>query len=213
MYMLFGLITGFIAAIPVGPVNVYVISQTMKRDFFHGLMAGITTALLDATYCLIAIVGVSQITFNLNKYEAVMKAVAAIVLLVLAFRLARHSRKYKDAQAVENKVPSSFSAKSILGVVALYVSNPSLYFWWLGVAGMVTSHYWVMESGPSPWLFSLSCGAGGFLWYFILVRYVATKHHQISPQTFRRIFLIMSVILFVLAIYTLVTIFYKIKLL
>jgi arginine exporter protein ArgO len=213
MYVLFGLITGFIAAIPVGPVNVYVISQTMKRDFFHGLMAGIATAILDATYCLVAIIGVSQITFNLNKYEAVMKAVAAFVLLVLAFRLARHSRKYKDPRAVENKVPSTFSAKSILGVVALYVSNPTLYFFWLGVAGMVTSHYWVMESGASPWLFSISCGAGGFLWYFILVRYVATKHRQFSPKTFRRIFEVMSVILFVLAVYSLVTIFYKIKLL
>jgi arginine exporter protein ArgO len=70
-----------------------------------------------------------------------------------------------------------------------------------------------MESGASPWLFAISCGSGGFLWYFILVRYVATKHHQFSPRTFRRIFLIMSVILFVMAIYTLVTIFYKIKLL
>lgn len=213
MYIIFGILTGFIAAIPVGPVNVYVITQTMKRDFFHGLMAGITTAFLDATYCLIAIIGVSQITFNLNKYQAFMKAIAAFVLLVLAFRLARHSRKYRDDQAMEAKLPSSFSAKTILGVVALYVSNPSLYFWWLGIAGMVTSHYWVMESGASPWLFALSCGVGGFLWYFILVRYVATKHHQFSPRTFRRIFLIMSVILFVMALYTLVTIFYKIKLL
>lgn len=213
MYVFIGLIIGFIAAIPVGPVNVYVISQTMKKDFFHGLMAGITTAVLDTIYCLIALIGVSQITFNLNKYLSLMKALAAFVLLVLAFRLARHSRKYRNRQAAEPKIPSAFSAKTILGVVALYVSNPSLYFFWLGVAGLVTSHYWVMESGISPWLFAFSCGIGGFLWYLILTRYVATKHHQFSPKTFRRIFEVMSIILFVLAIYTLVTIFYKIKLL
>jgi L-lysine exporter family protein LysE/ArgO len=213
MVVLIGLLIGFIAAIPVGPVNVYVISQTMKRDFFHGLMAGIATAALDAAYCLIAIIGVSQITFNLNKYMTVMKALAAFVLLILAFRLARHSRTYKDTRAVERKIPTSFSAKTIVGVVILYVSNPSLYFFWLGVAGLVTSHYWVMESGVSPWLFALSCGAGGFLWYLILTRYVATKHHQFSPRTFRRIFIVMAAIMLVLAVYTLVTIFYKIKLL
>jgi L-lysine exporter family protein LysE/ArgO len=213
MYVLIGLIIGFIAAIPVGPVNVYVISQTMKRDFFHGLMAGVTTAVLDTTYCLIALIGVSQITFNLNKYLSLMKALAAFVLLILAFRLARHSRKYKSGQILESKVGGSFSAKSILGVVALYVSNPSLYFFWLGIAGLVTSHSWVMETGVSPFLFALSCGAGGFLWYLIVTRYVATKHHQFSPKTFRRIFEVMSIILFVLALYTLVTIFYKIKLL
>lgn len=213
MYILFGLITGFIAAIPLGPVNVYVISQTMKRDFFHGLMAGVTTAVLDTIYCLIAVIGVSQITFNLNKYQAYMKAIAALVLLVLAVRLARQSRSYKNGQATERPLQSSFSAKSLLGVVALYVSNPSLYFFWLFVAGLVTSHYWVRESGASPWIFALSCGTGGFLWYFILVRYVATKHHQFSPQTFRRIFIVMAVILLILAAYTLLTIFYKIKLL
>ena len=155
----------------------------------------------------------SQITINLNKYQAFMKAVAAFVLLVLAFRLAMHSRTYKDGQVGETKLSTKFSAKTILGVVALYVSNPSLYFFWLGVAGLVTSHYWVMERGTTPWLFAISCGAGGFLWYFILVRYVATKHHQFSPRTFRRIFLVMSVILLVLAVYTLATIFTKIKLL
>jgi arginine exporter protein ArgO len=213
MYVFIGLVIGFIAAIPLGPVNVYVISQTMKRGFFHGLSAGITTAVLDTTYCMIALIGVSQITSSLNKYLSLMKALAAFVLLVLAVRLAQHSRKYRSARAIEPKIPSSFSAKTILGVVALYVSNPSLYFFWLGVAGLVTSHYWVTEKGAIPWLFAFSCGAGGFLWYLILTRYVATKHQQFSPKTFRRIFEVMSVILFVLAIYTLVTIFYKIKLL
>lgn len=213
MVVLIGLLIGFVAAIPLGPVNVYVISQTMKRDFFHGLMAGITTAVLDMTYCLIAIIGVSQITVSLNKYLTVMKALAALVLLVLAFRLARHSRTYKDSQVIEPKIPTRFSAKTIVGVVILYVSNPSLYFFWLGVAGLVTSHYWVTESGASPWIFAFSCGMGGALWYLIVTRYVATKHHQFAPRTFRRIFVVMSVILLVVAIYTLVTIFYKIKLL
>jgi L-lysine exporter family protein LysE/ArgO len=213
MYIFFGLVIGFLAAIPVGPVNVYVISQTMKRDFLHGLMAGITTAFLDAVYCLVAVIGVSQITYNLNKYQNIMKAVAAFVLLVLAFRLSRHSLSYKEEQALAPKVPSSFSAKTILGVVALYVSNPSLYIFWLGVAGFLTSHYWIKESGASPWLFAVSCGTGGFLWYFTLVRYVATKHHQFSVRTVRRMFVGMAVILVVIAVYTVLTIFFKIKLL
>jgi L-lysine exporter family protein LysE/ArgO len=211
MYVLIGLLIGFIAAIPLGPVNVFVISQTIKRDFLHGLMAGITTAFLDTTYCFIAIIGVSQVTFNLNKYLPVMKVLAAFVLLVLAFRLAQHARKAKEPQPP--KIQSSSPAKTIVGVVILYVSNPSLYFFWLAVAGLVTSHYWVSDTGTSPYIFAICCGAGGALWYLILTRYVATKHHQFSPRTFQRIFWAMAAILFILAIYTLLTIFFKIKLL
>jgi L-lysine exporter family protein LysE/ArgO len=211
MYVLIGLIIGFIAAIPLGPVNVYVISQTMKRDFLHGLMAGIATAVLDTTYCLVAIIGISQITFNLNKYLPIMKGLAAFVLFVLAVRLAQQSKRYKEP--LPAKIPTSFSAKTILGVVILYISNPALYFFWLGVAGLVTSNYWVSDTGMSPYIFAVCCGTGGGLWYLILTRYVAIKHHQFSPRTFQRIFLVMAVILFVLAAYTLVTIFFKFKLL
>jgi len=62
-------------------------------------------------------------TFAAFRLYDVLPAFPAFVLLVLAFRLARHSRKYKDPQAVENKVPSTFSAKSILGVLTLAASR------------------------------------------------------------------------------------------
>jgi hypothetical protein len=61
MFIFTGLLIGFIAAIPLGPINVFVISQTMKRDFFHGFIGGITACVLDAAYCLMAILGMSQI--------------------------------------------------------------------------------------------------------------------------------------------------------
>jgi len=33
MFVLIGFLIGFLAAVPVGPVNIYTISQTLKRDF------------------------------------------------------------------------------------------------------------------------------------------------------------------------------------
>ena len=66
MFVLLGLIVGFFAAIPLGPVNIFVISQTIKRDFLHGFLAGLTTAILDFIYCLIALVGFFHISFSLN---------------------------------------------------------------------------------------------------------------------------------------------------
>jgi len=62
VYVLIGILIGFVAAIPLGPVNVYVISQAIKRDFLHGFMAGLTSAVLDFVYCLVAILGLTQVT-------------------------------------------------------------------------------------------------------------------------------------------------------
>jgi L-lysine exporter family protein LysE/ArgO len=211
MAFLIGLVIGFVAAIPIGPVNVFVISQVLKRDFLHGFMAGATAAFLDTIYCLAAVIGMSQISFNLNKYNHLLKAAAAAVLLFLAVRLFFQAKSFKEPQ--EPKSAKKFSARSMLGVVLLYVTNPSLYVFWGGVAAFVTSHELVSDRGMSPFLFAVACGLGALLWSFTLTRYVAKYHHLFSPRTFHRIFLILAVILLVFGIYTLVSIFVHVKLL
>lgn len=212
MPILIGLVFGFVAAIPLGAVNVFVISQTVKRDFFHGFMGGLTAAVLDTIYCLIALLGISQVTFNLDRYLGlpILKVVAALVLIVLGFRLVQQAKTYKEA--IPDKKSTSFSPRPMLGAVLLYVSNPALYAFWIVVAGTVTSHYWVSETTMSSVLFALSVGIGGLAWYFILTYYVAKYHHQFKAKTFRVIFLILAVVLFAIAAYTLITLFVKLKL-
>ncbi|MCX6576590.1 MAG: LysE family transporter [Candidatus Aminicenantes bacterium] len=210
MYILLGILIGFVAAIPLGPVNVFVISQALKRDFLHGFMAGITAAVLDTLYCLVAILGIAQVTYGLAKFLPVMKVFAALLLAFLGYRLYVQSKTYHETKP-SNKM-TSFSPRPMLGVLLLYVMNPSLYIFWLGTAGFVTSHYFVAQTGKTPVFFSIACGIGGVIWYFILTHYVATHHHQFKPRTFQRIFLVLAVVLFVFAAYSLLTVFINVKL-
>ena len=210
MYILLGILIGFVAAIPLGPVNVFVISQALKRDFLHGFMAGITAAVLDTIYCLVAILGIAQVTYGLAKFLPAMKVFAALLLTFLGYRLYVQSKTYHETKP-SNKM-ASFSPRPMLGVLLLYVMNPSLYIFWLGTAGFVTSHYFVAQTGKTPVFFSIACGIGGVIWYFILTHYVATHHHQFKPRTFQRIFLVLAVVLFVFAAYSLLTVFINVKL-
>ncbi len=210
MYILLGVLIGFAAAIPLGPVNVFIISQALKRDFLHGFLAGITAAVLDILYCLVAILGIAQVTYNLNKFLPVMKVLAALLLTFLGYRLFIQSKTYREAKP-SNKI-RSFSPRPMLGVILLYITNPSLYIFWLGTGGFVTSHHFVSHTGKTPIFFSIACGIGGVVWYFILTHYVATHHHQFKPRTFQRIFLVMAFILFVFAGYTMLTVFFNISL-
>jgi len=210
VYILLGILIGFVAAIPLGPVNVFVISQALKRDFLHGFMAGITAAVLDTLYCLVAILGIAQVTYGLAKFLPVMKVFAALLLAFLGYRLYVQSKTYHETKP-SNKM-TSFSPRPMLGVLLLYVMNPSLYIFWLGTAGFVTSHYFVAQTGKTPVFFSMACGIGGVIWYFILTHYVATHHHQFKPRTFQRIFFVLAVVLFVFAAYSLLTVFINVKL-
>jgi L-lysine exporter family protein LysE/ArgO len=209
MYILIGLVIGFIAAIPLGPINVFIISQTMKRDFFHGFIGGITACVLDSVYCLIAILGLSQVTSLINRWVVVLKVGAALFLFAIAVRLFLQSKEKREPKTEKPEIKKS--PRPALAVLLMYISNPTLVAWWIGIAGMITSHYWVTASGMKPFLFALACGLGGALWYFILTRYVSKYHHMFSPRTFQRIFVGMAVILFAFGAYTFASIFINFK--
>ena len=209
MYILIGLFIGFLAAIPLGPVNVFVISQVLKRDFLHGFMAGLTAAILDTVYCLIAVLGIS-LTLpggrDVTKFLPLLKGFAALVLLVFGVRMYLHSKTYKEPQPPKDM--ARFSPRPLLGVVLLYVSNPTIYAFWLFMAGSVSHYDWMVYGTITTRVFfALSCGIGGGLWYFILTHYVAKHHHQFQLKTFQKIFFVLAVVLILFAAYTVVSIF------
>lgn len=205
MFLLVGVLLGFAAAIPLGPVNAVVISQSMKRDFIHGFVAGIAAAVLDFLFCLVGLLGIALITVNIARYETPLKIIAGLIMLLIGWRLFLTSKKPVVPKA--EKLPTSFTPKPIFQVVLLYVSNPSLYFWWIWAAGWASSHGWILNYSLAPYLFALSCGLGGFIWYTVLSYYVARYHHLYKPRTFQRIFQGLAVILTGFAVYTFISIF------
>lgn len=205
MFFLVGILLGFVAAIPLGPVNAFVISQSMKRGFSHGFVAGITAALLDFSYCLVALLGLALITDNIARYQIHLKIIAGTIMLFVAWRIYGYSRKPLPSR--EAKTSSSFTPKPIIGVVLLYVSNPSLYFFWIWAAGWAASHGWILSYAAAPYFFALSCGLGGFIWYTVMSYYVAKYHHAFKPKTYKGIFSVLAVVLVGFALYTFAGIF------
>jgi threonine/homoserine/homoserine lactone efflux protein len=207
MFIALGIAIGFVAAIPLGPVNVFVVSQTLRRDFFHGVLAGITTAVLDLVYCLAALMGFFRIKISLSpSLTSVMKAVAGLVVLLISYRLVRDSKTFSLPQNGD-KIPAA-SHRPILGVILLYVSNPSLYVFWFAVAGSMTGHNLVQNSGWTAIAFAAACGLGSLIWYFLLVRFVSRRQFKIRPQTFRQILLYLGLALSGFGIYTIASIFF-----
>ena len=211
MFILLGLAIGFVAAIPLGPVNIFVITQTIKRDFLHGFLAGLTAGVLDFIYCVIAVMGIFHITISFKFLLPGMKVVAALLLIAISIRLIRQSKSFLESKPQVNSGPSSH--RPIIGVFLLYVSNPTIYAFWIGVAGTASAHHWVANIGWRPVVFALSCGVGAAIWYFLLVRYISKHHGRLQPKTFELIFWILAIVLLLFAAYTLASIFFKFKIL
>ena len=198
-----GIMVGFIAAIPVGPLNLFAITQVLKRDFLHGFLVGITSAFLDVVYCFLALVGVSHAFKNLEHLVVYMKIIAVILLIGISIRLFRQSQHIGTELRKKPKAPH----RPILTAFFLYITNPALYAFWLAVAGVMSSHHIVNNSLSNHIIFATSVGVGAASWYVILMKYVAKFHHQFTQTTFRNVFLFIAVVLLSFAIYTFYTIF------
>jgi putative LysE/RhtB family amino acid efflux pump len=199
MFVLLGLIAGLLAAVPVGPVNIFVISQALKRDFLHGLMAGLTAVVLDMTFAFVALAGFFKIKVTLPPhFLSYVKVAAAAIILLLARKLIRDSQKFEIPQDRE-KIPAP-TPKPILGVLLLYVSNPSLYLFWIAVAGTVTGLLHARLEGWTAVAFTASVGVGSLGWYLSLVRFVSSRQHRIKAETFRRLLFYLGLLLAAFAI-------------
>jgi arginine exporter protein ArgO len=211
MFILLGIIFGLLASVPLGPINFFVVSQALKRDHLHGLMAGMTAALLDATFCFVSLAGFFHVKLNLPAYSmSVLKAVAAVIIFLLARKLILDSRTF-DIPQDRDKVPPP-SPKPIYGVVLLYVTNPTLYMYWIFVAGTVTGHSLLGENVVryGTWTavgFAVTVGLSSLCWYFGLVRFICYHQRRIKQETFRKILYYLGLALAAVAVYTLARVF------
>jgi L-lysine exporter family protein LysE/ArgO len=189
MFIPLGLAIGFMAAIPLGPVNVVVISQTLKRNFTHGFLAGMTAALLDFSYCLVAMVGFFKIRITLEpRALSVMKLLAGLVLLFTSSQLLKSARTFTVLRNGQ-KIPPA-AARPIAVVAA------------------VAAHNLVGHNGWKPVLFASACGFGSILWYLTLTRFLSRRQSRIRQEAIRRVFFIMALILLGFAVFSIGSIFF-----
>jgi len=206
MYILIAIIIGFVAAIPFGPINVYAISQTLKRDFLHGYLVGMTSAACDFFFCMVSITGMYRLASSLSSLLPLMKIFGILVLVLISIRLmhqANHFEMEKPKQKMLKTAP-----RPVIATLLLYFTNPSLYAFWLAVGGTVTAHGIVSPSDHTGIVFAAFCSVGTLIWYLILCRYVSHYHHQFKQSTFRKILLGTAFILLGLALYTIVSLFF-----
>ena len=162
---------------------------------------------LDVAFCFIALAGFFQIKLNLPPYTMmVLKTAAALIILLLSVKLIKDSRTFVFPRE-GNKIPSA-APKPILGVLALYVSNPTLYMYWVAVAGSVTGHHLVHYGTWTAVAFAAAVGVGSTLWYVSIVHFVCYHQSRIKQETFRRLLLLLGLILMAFAVFTLGTVFF-----
>ncbi len=86
MYLLLeGILIGFLASIPLGPVNILVIQRTISNSRKEGFYSGLGVALSDTLYASFAAFSVGFILQFIKEYDLVFRITVSLLLLLLGF--------------------------------------------------------------------------------------------------------------------------------
>jgi len=184
--VLAGLVSGFLVSIPVGPVNVTVMSEALTRGFLRPFLVGLGAVTAEAIYCGLALAGFQSV-LAVPTVRAVMVLVSFLVVTVLGFKYLLTQGRFGDSTSllVEQELEEKLHLHRgyWLGF-GMTLGNPFILLVWGMLAAVLFEHGWV-RAGFSQLALVGGMMGGGTLWFLTLSWATSRGHQRVSPRTLR----------------------------
>ncbi len=82
-----GLVIGFSASVPLGPIGVVCIQRTINKGKTSGFVSGLGAAFSDALYAVIAGLGLTYIINFIEKQQNTFQLIGGIFLVFLGVKI------------------------------------------------------------------------------------------------------------------------------
>jgi L-lysine exporter family protein LysE/ArgO len=190
--MIAGFVCGLAVSVPVGPVNLTVINQALRRGFGAGFLMGLGAICADALYASLVLWGHSSILqtpriFGIPRRSIVLgvRVAALVAIAVLGVRYLLYKSERLDAsEAAAQRLderwhhPQSF----ILGF-ALTVTNLMLVVVWATLITLLFAHDWVTPTRASRVVCVAGVLIGGAVWFCLMSFFVSRAHRRVNSGT------------------------------
>jgi threonine/homoserine/homoserine lactone efflux protein len=138
-----GLGFGLILQISVGPVCIAVLHRGLSQGFRQAFVMALGVALVDASYIVLSIVGISAV-LQIGPVRNLIGFAGALLLVYFGIR---YLRAPAETTCIEHSSDDSL-LKSFTYGAALTLTNPLTILFWAGVLGaMMSSHTFNQEGG------------------------------------------------------------------
>ncbi|MFA7092010.1 MAG: LysE family transporter [Arcobacteraceae bacterium] len=182
-----GMVLGFTAAIPLGPINLLIMNESLK-SYKNGFFVGLGAMSADTTFLLLILLGLNNYLENTILLKG-LSLLGALFLLFISYTF------YKNRNEPLKKVKMD-SKGSLLkhygkGYV-LTIFSPYTVLFWLSVATLSISKVYPLFI-TSGMLFAI------FLWITLMPYFIYKTKHLISQYVYSKIALMSAVIFSVFA--------------
>ena len=179
-----GFICGFVVSVPVGPVNLTVINQALRKGFGTAFLVGAGAIVAETLYAALMLWGHASI-LGIPQVVLALRIVAVVVIAGLGIRYLLCKPERLDAsEAVAEKVEERWRhPRSFFLGFALTISNLLLVVVWATLAAFLFAREWVVRVGLSRVLCVTGVFGGGIVWFFLLAFFVSRAHRRVKNQT------------------------------
>lgn len=167
-----GLLLGFGAAIPLGPINILIMTQAL-REYKKAVVIGFGAMSADVTYLLLILYGIIHYIQNKQIFQ-ILSILGALFLIYLGYQIYKNENQSIHKPHIEQR--SSVYSSYLKGYL-LTLLNPYTILFWLSTTTYSTST-------QSLTLTVVGMITAITLWVTIMPYFVHSKKHMISTKTF-----------------------------
>jgi threonine/homoserine/homoserine lactone efflux protein len=175
-----GVAIGFVAAAPIGPVNILVIQRTLQRSVQSALVLGLGAAMGDALFAAFAAFGLATLTAELNASKDMMRIIGGVIMLGFASALWRTHPHLNEPGRKLPRAPHLAAA-----IFFMTITNPATILWFVATfqaIGFADIGWDSNRSAGHSALIVLGVLAGSILWWLCLSGFTARWRHRLTDR-------------------------------
>jgi threonine/homoserine/homoserine lactone efflux protein len=183
--LLTGIAIGVAVTAPLGPVNILVIRNAIRRGFGVAVLVGLGAVAADVLYAAAAAYGVRWVSHLIEAYAQPLMIIGGLMLVITGVWLAR---KRISLTVIEGDEPQAAKlVGKMLAAFGLTISNPGEFFGFLAIFGAMSGVLQLHTDGTRPPTVIAGVAIGGILWWLFLSFLVSRFRSRISEAMLARI--------------------------
>ncbi len=177
-----GILIGFLASLPIGPISILIIQRTIKNSRIAGFYSGIGAALSDTIYATAAGFSLSVIIEFISINEMYFKIGGSLVLIILGIIIFLGSPEQKTEKINSKSTPP---IKNLLATFLLTFTNPLVIFLHIGI---FTAFRIILDATRPMQAILILSGffLGAVFWWFILTGTLKLFRNRINTKIYQR---------------------------
>ena len=181
-----GIAIGLSVTAPLGPVNLLVIRNAIRRGFGVAFLVGLGAVAADTFYAVIAAYGVRSVAHMITEHARLLMIAGGLLLVFMGVKLARTHIGLAALQLQEPPRRREIAGRMVTAF-SLTLTNPGVFFGLLAIFASMSAVLRLEEAWHRPPTVLAGVVTGGVLWWLFLSFAVSRFKDRIGEKTFDRV--------------------------